>query len=217
MDKPVVTLSRAVEIQFFSDFVCPWCYIGAARLHTALTSVEFTQPVRVHHAAYVLRPDNPEDGLDVMENLRMKYGEEAALQMVERVQSAAFGDGLVIDYAKMGKNYPTFRAHALLLHAEAKGTQDALKKALMRAHFVEGRNIHDVDVLVEIGRSYGFDSQEVLAIVQSEHEIEAVRRQARQAGQFINGVPYYVFNQKTAISGAQPAHVLVEAIRQAGA
>lgn len=216
MQKPTVDIDREVEILFYSDFVCPWCYIGARRLRTALTSFTYGAPVWVRHAPYVLRPDNPEEGLDVMENLRLKYGDETASQIVDRVQSVAFEEGIPMDYDKMGKNYPTFRAHVLLLHAEEKQTQEPLKEALMRAHFVEGRNIHDLDTLAAIGRAHGFEKDEVLDLVTREGEIDAVRRQARRAGQFINGVPYFIFNGKNAVSGAQPVHVLVEAIRQAG-
>lgn len=216
MTRQVVELQYPVTIRIFSDFVCPWCYIGDARFRAALSSVEFSKAVTVEHAPYVLRPDNPEEGIDVFENLRLKYGPEQARQMVERVEAAAHGEGLRIDYSKMGKNYPTFRAHALLAHAQEHGTQDALKVALMRAHFVDGENIHDVDTLVRIGSAHGFSSEQVRAIVTDATEIAAVARQAQNASRFIQGVPYFVMNGRVSISGAQPAHILLQAIVRAG-
>lgn len=215
MGSNIIELEHPVTVRIFSDFVCPWCCIGAARFRSALDSVSFSKAVTVEHAPFVLRPDNPEDGIDVMDNLAQKYGPEAAKSMVEGVERAARAEGLDINYSKMGRNYPTFRAHALVLRAAGKGTQDELSVAIMRAHFVEGKNIHDVDTLVELGVAHGFIVDEVKGIVTNAHEIESVRRQAASASRVINGVPYFVFNERVAVSGAQPAHILLQAIERA--
>lgn len=211
-----IEIDYPVIIRVYTEFVCPWCYIGDAKLRSALQRISSANDIQVEHAPYVLRPDNPEDGLDVMDNLSQKYGPEAAKSMVASVESAARAEGLDIDYSKMGKNYPTFRAHALLLRAEGKGTQAALKDAIMRAHFAEGKNIHDVDTLIELGVAHGFTADEVQNIVTNEHEIESVRRQAAHAARSVNGVPYFVFNGQIAVSGAQPPHILLKAIERAG-
>lgn len=216
MEKQHVELKHPVTIRIFSDFVCPWCYVGDARFRAALSSVRFSKAVTVEHAPYLLRPDNPEDGIDVMANLREKYGPEQARVIVERVEAAAHGEGLRIDYQKMGKNYPTVRAHALLAQAQGMHTQDDLKRALMRAHFVEGRNIYDVPTLVEIGQEHGFEAARVREIVTDKDQLAAIERQARNASRFIQGVPYFVMNQRVSISGAQPAHILLQAIVRAG-
>lgn len=216
MKPKVIELEHPVNVRIFSDFVCPWCYIGAARFQAVLDSVSFSKAVTVEHAPFVLRPDNPENGIDVMDNLTEKYGPEAAKSMVKGVEEAARAQGLTIDYSKMGKNYPTFRAHALTLRAAGKGTQQALGVAIMRAHFVEGKNIHDVDTLMELGVAHGFSMDEVKDIVSNEHETESVRRQAAAASRVVNGVPYFVFNERVAVSGAQPAHILLKAIERAG-
>lgn len=216
MTQQMIDLKHPVTIRIFSDFVCPWCYIGDARFRAAIGSASFSKAVEVEHAPYLLRPDNPEEGLDVFENLRQKYGPEQARVLIERVESAAYNEGLKIDYSTMGKNYPTVRAHALLGHAQRHGTQDALKTALMRAHFSEAKNIYDVDTLVSIGKDYGFSEDEARSIVTDDNILASIRRQAESTGRFIQGVPYFVMNQRVTISGAQPAHLLLNAIVQAG-
>src|SRR5690625_1771007 len=111
MTRQVVELQYPVTIRIFSDFVCPWCYIGDARFRAALSSVEFSKAVTVEHAPYVLRPDNPEEGIDVFENLRLKYGPEQARQMVVRVDAESQGEVLRIDFSNMDMNYHTYLSH----------------------------------------------------------------------------------------------------------
>lgn len=216
MTRPQIELKRPVDIDMYSDFLCPWCYIGAERVVQILEGYSFTQPVRVHHRVYLLSPDLGEEGVNIAEDLRRKYGRDPA-EMFARVEQAAHAGGLPLDLTKMERRYPSVRAHALTLHAAAKGNQDLFKRALYRASFVEARNIHDVDVLVEIATQYGFTEPEVRDIAASRAEHDAVMRQAMQAFSVARtGVPFFIFNEARAVSGAQPEEVLVDEIRRAG-
>lgn len=210
-----IELERPVEIDMYTDFNCPWCYIGAERMSSILERYQFSERVRVHHRVYLLSADMPEEGVNMAERLREKYGTDPAA-MFARVEAAAHEAGLPLDYSKLERNYPTIRAHALVLHAAEKGTQDALKRALFRANFVDAKNINDVDVLVEVGTQHGFSADEVREIVTSTAELDAVRRQGRAAAGVAQGVPYFVMNEGRGVSGAQPERVLVGEIQRAG-
>lgn len=210
-----VELNRPVEIDMYTDFVCPWCYIGAERMSALLERYQFTERVRVNHRVYLLAPHTPEEGVNIADNLRQKYGREPS-EMFARVESVAHEAGLPLDYSKLERSYPTLRAHALVLHAADKGTQDTLKRDIFRANFVEARNINEVEVLVELGEQHGFTAQEVRDIVTSDQELDAVRSKARASVQAAQGVPYFIMNEGKGLSGAQPEETLLEAIEHAG-
>lgn len=213
--KETIELNRPVGIDMYTDFACPWCYIGAERISALLERYQFTEQVRINHRVYLLAPNTPEEGVNIADNLRQKYGREPS-EMFGRVESVAHEAGLPLDYSKLERSYPTLRAHALVLHAADKGTQDALKRDLFRANFVEARNIHDVDVLVELGVQHGFTEQEVREIVTNEQNLDDVRSKARASVQTAQGVPYFVMNNGPGLSGAQPEKALVEEIQRAG-
>jgi predicted DsbA family dithiol-disulfide isomerase len=128
--------------------------------------------------------------------------------MFARVESAARESGIPLDLSKLRFSFPTVRAHALLRHAGPKGTQSALAKALFRAYFLDGRNISDLDVLVPLGAEHGFESDEASRLLVDERELQATRRDAEEARRSgIRGVPFYVLNERVAVSGAQPESV----------
>lgn len=213
--KETIELNRPVEIDMYTDFTCPWCYIGAERISALLERYDFTERVRVNHRVYLLSPNTPEEGVNIADNLRQKYGREPS-EMFERVESVAHAAGLSLDYSKIERSYPTLRAHALVLHAANKGTQNALKRDLFRANFVDARNIHDVDVLIELGVQHGFTEKDVRKIVKDEQNLNDVRKQAYASARVAQGVPYFVMNDDEGLSGAQPEQALIEAIQRAG-
>lgn len=213
--KEMIELQRSVNIDMYTDFTCPWCYIGAERISALLERYDFSERVRINHRVYLLAPNTPEEGVSIADNLRQKYGREPS-EMFERVESVAHAAGLPLDYSKIERSYPTLRAHALVLHAADKGTQDSLKRDLFRANFVDARNIHDVDVLIELGVRHGFTQQEVRDIVTDEQQINDVRKQAHAGSRVAQGVPYFLINDDIALSGAQPEQAIVDAIRRAG-
>lgn len=211
-----VPLERAVTVELYTDFSCPWCYIGVERMAALMSSTTFTKPVTVIHRVYLLDPSLPEEGVNIAENLRAKYGREPS-EMFARVEEAAHASGLPLDFSKVERNYPTIRAHALTRAAEQRGTQDAVKLALFRAHFVESKNIYALDTLVDIGAANGFQPEEVHAIVTDEGLLSELRAEASQArGRGVRGVPYFLFNDGASLSGAQPEAALLNAMTRAG-
>jgi len=202
-----------LEIDVFADVVCPWCFLGAERLDRVLAS--FAHPVRVIHHPFFLNPDTPPEGDDVPARLRRKYG-VAPEQLWARLEAEARKSDLALDLSKQRWSYPTARAHTLLRHAAAKGTQRALVKAFYQAYFQDARNIHDPETLADIAAPHGFTADEVTQLTTNEVELAATREEAQAAvAAGVDGVPLFVFGQRLAVAGAQQEIVIKGAIEQA--
>lgn len=202
-----------LQIDLFADVVCPWCFVGSERLERVLS--ELGTPARVTHHPFLLNPNTPPEGDDVPARLRRKYG-VAPEQLWARLEAEARKSDLELELSKQRFSYPTARAHTLIRHADAKGTQRALVRAFYRAYFQEARNIHDPSVLADVAAPHGFSADEVAALIADERELAETREDARAAaGAGIDGVPFFVFADRLAVAGAQPEAVLRQAIEQA--
>jgi predicted DsbA family dithiol-disulfide isomerase len=202
-----------LRIDLFADVVCPWCYLGSERLERVLA--ELNRPAKIIHHPFLLDPKTPEAGEDIPARLQRKYGVEPQI-LWKRLEAEARKSGLELDLSKQRLSYPTARAHALLTAAEAKGTQRELLRALYRANFQDARNINDPAVLADVASAHGFAADEVARITTDEAALRAVRDEARAAAAAgINGVPFFVFDDRLAVPGAQPEEVLRQAIEQA--
>ena len=137
-------------------------------------------------------------------------------QLWARLEAEARKSDLDLDLSKQRFSYPTARAHTLIRHAAAKGTQGALVHALYRANFQEARNINDPAVLADLAAPHGFTEDEVTRLTSDEGELAATREEALAAAAAgIDGVPLFVFGERLAVAGAQPEIVLRKAIEQA--
>jgi predicted DsbA family dithiol-disulfide isomerase len=163
----------------------------------------------------MLDPETPPEGVDIPEMLQRKYGGDPK-RMQATVEDAARQSGLELDLSKQRFMYPTEKAHTLIRHAAKKGTQAALAKALFRANFVEAKNIADPKVLAEVAAPHGFTAGEVETLCANEAEAQLTRREVSFASRSgIRGVPFFIFNEQLAMSGAQPESVFEEAIAEA--
>lgn len=203
-----------IVIDVVSDVVCPWCLIGVRRLEQALERLtDVDAEVRFH--PFLLDPTTPEGGEDLRARLERKYRVPAA-RMFERVEAAARESGIPLDFAKVTRSVPTVRAHTLIRHAAAKRTQRALKKALLDAYFLEGRDVGDVEVLAEIASAHGFERDEARATLRDDAELRRTREEAAAAAaQGVAGVPFFVFDERLALSGAQPVETFEKVIARA--
>lgn len=208
-------MTATINIDLFSDFVCPWCFIGGVRLEQALAGLASEVTAEVTYHPFFLDPTVPAEGVSIPEMLRKKYGADPR-QLWARAEAAARASGLALDLSHQPKMYPTVAAHTLVRHAEAKGTQAALARALFRAYFLDALNISDSAVLARIAEPHGFSQAETLELVGAAAELELTREAAISAAQGgIRGVPFFVFEGRLAVSGAQSVEVLQAAIRQA--
>lgn len=194
-----------MTIDVFSDVVCPWCFIGTQRLEQVLAAKKLD--AEVTYRTFLLDPSTPEAGRNVPEMLRKKYGADPA-KMWARVEGEARKSNIALDLSKQPMMYPTIRAHTLLRHAVPLGTQRALAKALFEAYFVDARNIADPTVLVGLAAAHGFTKERAAELLADENELAITRKEQevpRELG--ITGAPFFIFNRKFAVSGAQPEDV----------
>lgn len=208
-------MTPSITIDLFSDIVCPWCYIGAARLEQALAGMAGEIEAEVCYHPFFLDPQLPKAGTSLPEKLRKKFGVDPK-QLWGRVECAARDSGLELDLSLQGMTYPTDAAHTLLRHAHAKGTQPALARAFFSTYFDEAKNIADEEVLARIAADHGFTHAEALDLATCSTELELTREEALSAAQGgIRGVPFFIFDGRYAISGAQQVSVLQAVMRKA--
>jgi predicted DsbA family dithiol-disulfide isomerase len=210
--------NRNMDVEIWSDVVCPWCYIGKRRFEHALAAFDHRQEVTVRWRSFQLDPSAPSvsEG-DPIERLAAKYGMSRATAEAEqaRVTANAATEGLDfhLDLARSGN---TFDAHRLIHYAHLVGRQDALKERLMAAYFVEGAAIGEHDVLARLAVDVGLDEPDVRAVLDGDAYADDVRHdelEARQLG--ITGVPFFVLDRAYGVSGAQPSDTMLAALQQA--
>lgn len=208
---------REIDIVVVSDVVCPWCLIGVTRLDQALEAMpDVKATVRFH--PFLLDPTTPEEGEDLRERLERKYRMPAAA-MFARVEAAARESGIPLDFEKVRRSIPTIRAHTLIRMGEDAATPDtagALKRALLRAYFLEGKDVSQLETLVEIGVAHGLSADAIRARLTDPAALAETKALAREAGeQGVTGVPFFVVDERVALSGAQPVDVLTKVIERA--
>ncbi|WP_165191628.1 DsbA family oxidoreductase [Caulobacter soli] len=184
-----------IKIDLYSDFVCPWCLIGAKRLDNVLQEQFSQADIDLEHHPVFLDPDCPEGGVLIADILKARFGSFDPKTMFARPEAEARGVGLDLDMSKQPWMYPTAAGHTLIRLARPLGTQHALATALASAYFLEQRNIGDLDVLADIASAHGFTRQEARAAVSSPDQI-AVTRQAAAASKAagVKSVPHLVVN-----------------------
>jgi predicted DsbA family dithiol-disulfide isomerase len=209
---------KPLQIDVVSDVVCPWCYIGKRRIENALALAPEV-PVAINWRPFFLNPWVPREGISRDEYLTTKFGSpEAYKNIAGRVVAAAGEEGLSYRPDLVKRQPNTIDCHRLIHWADAIGKSAEMKQRLMELYFRDGGDLADVDVLVQAAADCGLDPDGVrrrLATDEDEGLISAQAKDASDKG--ISGVPTFVFAQKYAVSGAQPAEQLVRAIRQVSA
>ena len=208
-------MSKLLKIDLFTDVVCPWCLVGSARLDAALARLEATDiEVEINNHPFYLDPNVPPEGVDVGEMLRQKYGRDPK-EMWERVESEARKAGIELDLSQQPRMFNTAKAHTITRLSKPNGNQHELANAIAAAYFLEHRQINDDNVLADIAVEYGWDRGDALDAMNDETELDITRQMAVGAAeQGIRGVPFFVFAEKYALSGAQPEEVFDEALRR---
>lgn len=207
-----------MKVDIWSDVNCPFCYIGKKKFETALAQFEHADEVEVEWHSFELDPHavtNTE--LNAVQFLADKKGQtlEWASQMHDHVKNAAAEVGLHFDFDK-AVMANSFKAHRLIQLAKSKGLADEVEEALFIAHFTDGKNIDDPAVLQDLGEASGLQADEIQEMLEGYAYGDDVRADEEVASKIgISGVPFFIINQKLAVSGAQAPETFLGALNQA--
>ncbi len=208
--------AAGLGIEIYSDVVCPWCYIGKRRLERALDQVDGGAAARITWRPFELNPTMPKAGMDRRVYLEAKFGGRAATtSMQDRVAAVGRSEGIEFAFDRIARTPNTFDAHRVIWLAQRQGGEDAAVEELFHAYFVEGLDLTTPDgLLVAAGRA-GLDREKISAFLQSDEGVAGVREEEARGHRLgIRGVPYFLFNGTTAVSGAQPVETFVATIEQ---
>lgn len=209
-----------LTIDIISDVVCPWCFIGKRRLEAALASLRADDPtleVSLRWHPFFLNPETPPEGDAYRPFLEKKFGGPEALQAIwQRVTEAGRSAGVDFAFDKITIRPNTLNAHRLLHRAQGMGKVDAWAERLFVGHFQRGEDIGNTTALAAIGAELGEDPAEIAAYLDSDADRAAVQAEVEQGKALgVSGVPFFIFNGRLAVSGAQPPEVLRQAIAEA--
>jgi predicted DsbA family dithiol-disulfide isomerase len=209
----------ALSIDVVSDVVCPWCYIGKRRLEAALELYRKQRPdapaPEVAYHPFELNPDMPREGIARADYIAKKFGARG-YSAHDRLVHAGAQLGIAFAFDKIERQPNTLAAHALIERARLSGVQGEVKEALLKAFFVEGVDLTDDKTLVSVAAGAGLERKEAEAAVADEELRRAVSEQedkARAMG--VSGVPFFIFNKRLAVEGAQPPEALLDAMVEA--
>lgn len=206
-----------MKVEIWSDIMCPFCYIGKRKFEAALADFDHSDKIEIVWKSFQLNPDME---TDPSKNINQYLAEakgwslDHAKQMNDHVTGMAKEVGLQYDFDK-AVLANSFDAHRLIQLAKKHGQGDAIEERLFKAYFTEGENTADHQTLQRLGAEIGLDADEIKTMLASDQYAEAVDRdiyEARQVG--VRGVPFFVFNQKYAVSGAQGSEVFLGALNK---
>ncbi|MBE0615009.1 MAG: DsbA family oxidoreductase [Burkholderiales bacterium] len=214
-----------MNIDIISDVVCPWCFIGKRQIEAALALYAQQNPgadqPSVTWKPFQLNPHLPAEGMSRQDYVVQKFGAARAKDVYARVSGVGKQYDIAFAFDRIVRQPNTVAAHSLIALAgnagqPADGLQDRVKEAFLRAYFLEGADLTKAENLVEIAAAAGLDrvqAEQCLADPQSRRAVEQEDQRARAIG--VEGVPFFIFNGKVAVSGAQGPEALLEAMHQA--
>lgn len=209
----------SLTVDVISDVVCPWCYVGKVKLETAVKLFKEANPgveepqVRWH--PFQLNPDLDLAGIDRADYVRKKFGDRAT-SVYDRVKGVGSEVGIEFAFDKIKRQPNTRKAHSLIAACEGSDLQAKMVQTLFDAYFIQARDLTDDEVLAQLASDVGLDAKttkDALYSPDAFRRIQQADTQAREMG--VEGVPFFVFNGKLAVSGAQAPETLVRAMQEA--
>ncbi|AGH94545.1 DsbA family oxidoreductase [Pseudobdellovibrio exovorus] len=211
-------ISQKMQIEIWSDVMCPYCYLGKTKFDTALAQLGKSSDVEIIWKSFQLDPSIP-DGKSNQSNyeyVAQKYGWslERSKQAHAGIVQAGQEVGLVYNFEDM-QVANTLKAHRVIKYAQEKGLGSEAEDRFFKAYFTEGKDISDTATLKEIGNSIGLSDQDVEAALSENTYAQAVNSDIQEARALqISGVPFFIFDRKYAVSGAQPPEIFVQVLQQ---
>ena len=199
----------------FSDTICGWCYIGKKRLDDALQRLDLPSSI-VTYLPFQLNPQMPNGGMNRLEYVKTKFGSiENAKPMYDNMIIQGEQEDLEIKLDKIKVTPNTVKSHLLIDLSREQNKENEVVNELFHLYFTKAKDIGDEEVLINLGRKYGIEEKKIKDCFSSEMNIKKINEMdvaAKKMG--ITGVPFFVFNDKNSLSGAQPVENLIEAIQQ---
>jgi len=210
-----MSINQPIRIDVVSDVVCPWCCIGKHRLEAAL-KLKPGIAVEVHWRPYFLNDWIPREGIARDDYLTKKFGSpERYKGIAQRVGAAAAADGLVYASDKMKRQPNTLDCHRLIHWSDGIGKATEMKQKLMDLYFTQGADLTERETLVKAAADVGLDANMVRADLATDKDVAHIEQEAQSAKEAgIEGVPYFIFGGKFAVSGAQSPEYIADAIER---
>lgn len=205
-----------MKIDVWSDFACPFCYIGKRNLDNALKELDSKEDIEIEFHSFQLDPEAKKSDVKPSESLGKKYGmsAEKAHEMIDRVVNMAKDVGLDYNYDDLIENN-TLKAHMLLQYSKEEKKGREIKEEVFKAHFIDGLDIGDRSVLMDIAKKVGLDEEKAEAALDSEVYESLVVMDRYNASQMeISSVPFFIIDNKKAIQGAQPKEVFLKVLEE---
>ena len=204
-----------MEIKMFSDTICGWCYIGKERLKQALREVG-GNGIKVTNLPFQLNPDMPLEGMDRIQYIKKKFGSiENAKPMYDNMILQGQQENLEIKLDKIKKTPNTVKSHLLIDYAKLNKVENEVMDSIFESYFFKAKDIGDENVLLEIGKKHDLDIKRLEKFITQKENLQKINKLdtiAKQMG--ISGVPFYIFNDKISISGAETVENLTQAINK---
>lgn len=209
-------MKKRIVIDVVSDVVCPWCYLGKRRLEAAL-KLRPDVEAEIHWRPYFLNPQVPGEGMPRTEYLSRKFGSDERFRPAhERISKLGREEGIEFHFEKIARQPNTLDVHRVIGWAEEAGKGSAAVENIFAAFFTRGEDLTRNETLVSAAAASGMDADEVRRNLASERDIEFVRKAASSAAEGgISGVPFFIFNSRFAVAGAQTPDQIALAIDQA--
>ena len=206
---------QVVQVDIISDVMCPWCIIGYRQLEQALGMTKMGARVRWH--PFELNPDMPAEGENLRDHIMRKYGSTEEQSAAARAQMKSLGEtlGIAFKFKDDSRIVNSFKAHQLLDLALSQGIQHPLKMAFFKAHFEDGLDVSDQEVLITIATETGLDKDACQQALDSGALVDQVReKQSFWTTRGISGVPSMVFGGKFLVTGAQGAQNYADVLKR---
>jgi predicted DsbA family dithiol-disulfide isomerase len=211
-------MNKRIRIDVVSDVVCPWCYIGKRRLEKAVNRLADSYGVEIEYHPFELNPEMPLSGVDHKAYLIKKFGSrERYNQLTGNVTAVAETEGLEFNYERQNVAPNTRKSHALIQFAKSQGRQLELVEIFFKAYFTAGTDLSKDENLIELASEAGLSASDVKALFANDSAILQTALQEQEMYALgITGVPFFIINNKYAISGAQSADTFEAALREIG-
>lgn len=204
-----------MKIDIISDTVCPWCLIGKRKLEKALEQRPDLD-VEIAWHPFQLHPDMPVEGADRKEFIAKKFGsDERARELYQNIEQAGAAIGVDFNFSKITRSPNTLNSHRLIKWAASADAQDEIVEILFRRFFMDGEDLGDTEVLVQAAAEAGMDTTIVRDLLNSNQDLDMVAQEdarAREMG--VSGVPFFIVDEKYAVSGAQDSSVFLQIIEK---